>query len=133
MAQRVALITGATGQDGAYLAEFLLAKGYEVHGLKRRSSLFRIDHLYEDPHVPGQRFVLHYGDMTDSGSLIRVFGELVAEMVREDLKAVERDELVKRHGCLQRIARCGSPIESTLRATRDRSGRRSCGAAVTRI
>jgi GDPmannose 4,6-dehydratase len=103
MAQRVALIAGVTGQDGAYLAEFLLAKGYEVHGPKRRNSLFktdRIDHLYQDPHVPGRRFVLHYGDMTDSGSLIRVFGELVAEMVREDLKAAERDELVKRHGYL---------------------------------
>lgn len=70
-----ALITGITGQDGAYLAEFLLAKGYEVHGIKRRSSLFntdRIDHLYEDPHVKNRRLVLHYGDMTDSMSLIRV-------------------------------------------------------------
>ncbi|BAU48586.1 GDP-mannose 4,6-dehydratase [Sulfurifustis variabilis] len=70
-----ALITGITGQDGAYLAEFLLHKGYEVHGIKRRTSLFntdRIDHLYQDPHVPGRRLVLHYGDMTDSSSLIRV-------------------------------------------------------------
>jgi GDPmannose 4,6-dehydratase len=70
-----ALITGITGQDGAYLAECLLGKGYEVHGIKRRSSLFnteRIDHLYEDPHEEGRRFVLHYGDMTDSMSLIRV-------------------------------------------------------------
>ncbi len=68
-----ALITGVTGQDGAYLAEFLLAKGYEVHGIKRRSSLFntaRIDHIYEDPHQPHPRFILHYGDMTDSTSLI---------------------------------------------------------------
>src|SRR6202035_4504059 len=74
-----ALITGVTGQDGAYLAEFLLAKGYEVHGLKRRSSLFntdRIDHLYQDPHVPGRRFVLHHGDMTDSCSLIRVLQQV---------------------------------------------------------
>ena len=72
---KVALITGVTGQDGAYLAEFLLKKGYEVHGLKRRSSLFntdRIDHLYQDPHVTGRRFILHYGDLTDSTSLIRV-------------------------------------------------------------
>lgn len=71
---RKALITGITGQDGAYLAEMLLAKGYEVHGLKRRSSLFntaRIDHLYEDPHVKDRRFVLHYGDMTDTSSLLR--------------------------------------------------------------
>jgi len=70
-----ALITGITGQDGAYLAEFLLAKGYEVHGIKRRSSLFntsRIDHLYEDPHVPGRRFELHNGDLTDSSSLISI-------------------------------------------------------------
>ncbi len=70
-----ALITGITGQDGAYLAEFLLAKGYEVHGIKRRSSLFntsRIDHLYEDPHQPHPRLILHYGDLTDSSSLIHI-------------------------------------------------------------
>ncbi len=70
-----ALITGVTGQDGAYLAEFLLAKGYEVHGIKRRSSLFntaRIDHIYEDPHQPHPHLILHYGDMTDSTSLIHV-------------------------------------------------------------
>ena len=70
-----ALITGITGQDGAYLAEFLLKKGYEVHGIKRRTSLFntdRIDHLYEDPHTKNRKFVLHYGDMTDSSSLIRI-------------------------------------------------------------
>ncbi|MEI6321169.1 MAG: GDP-mannose 4,6-dehydratase [Pseudomonadota bacterium] len=72
---KVALITGVTGQDGAYLAEFLLNKGYTVHGIKRRSSLFntnRIDHLYEDPHVESRRFILHYGDLTDSTSLIRI-------------------------------------------------------------
>jgi GDPmannose 4,6-dehydratase len=70
-----ALITGVTGQDGAYLAELLLKKGYEVHGIKRRTSLFntdRIDHLYEDPHVDDRHFILHYGDMTDSLSLLRV-------------------------------------------------------------
>jgi GDPmannose 4,6-dehydratase len=70
-----ALITGITGQDGSYLAEFLLKKGYEVHGIKRRSSLFntdRIDHLYQDPHVDGRRLVLHYGDLTDSTNLIRI-------------------------------------------------------------
>jgi GDPmannose 4,6-dehydratase len=75
MTSKSALITGITGQDGAYLAEFLLHKGYEVHGIKRRTSLFntdRIDHLYEDPHVENRRFVLHYGDMTDSLSLLRV-------------------------------------------------------------
>ena len=70
-----ALITGITGQDGAYLAEFLLAKGYEVHGIKRRASLFntaRIDHIYEDPHNPHPRLILHYGDLTDSSSLIHI-------------------------------------------------------------
>jgi GDPmannose 4,6-dehydratase len=70
-----ALITGITGQDGAYLAEFLLAKGYEVHGIKRRASSFntaRIDHLYQDPHDPEMRFRLHYGDLTDANSLVRV-------------------------------------------------------------
>jgi GDPmannose 4,6-dehydratase len=72
---KTALITGITGQDGAYLAEFLLAKGYKVHGIKRRTSLIntdRIDHLYKDPHEAEQDFVLHYGDMTDSSSLIRI-------------------------------------------------------------
>lgn len=70
-----ALITGITGQDGAYLAELLLEKGYEVHGIKRRSSLFnthRVDHLYQDPHETDRRFILHYGDMTDSTNLIRI-------------------------------------------------------------
>lgn len=74
-----ALITGITGQDGAYLGEFLLKKGYEVHGLKRRSSLFntdRIDHLYQDPHLEGRKFILHYGDMTDSTNLIRLIQEI---------------------------------------------------------
>ena len=73
--KKVALITGITGQDGAYLAEFLLDKGYTVHGVKRRTSLFntdRIDHLYQDPHEKSRRFVLHYGDMTDSSSLTRI-------------------------------------------------------------
>jgi GDPmannose 4,6-dehydratase len=72
---KVALISGITGQDGAYLAEFLLNKGYEVHGIKRRASLFntdRIDHLYQDPHVQDRRFFLHYGDLTDSTNLIRI-------------------------------------------------------------
>jgi GDPmannose 4,6-dehydratase len=72
---KVALITGITGQDGAYLAEFLLKKGYEVHGIKRRSSLFntdRIDHLYHDPHIEGNKLTLHHGDLTDSSCLIRI-------------------------------------------------------------
>jgi GDPmannose 4,6-dehydratase len=78
MSSKVALITGATGQDGAYLAEFLLGKGYMVHGIKRRSSSFntdRVDHLYHDPHEQNVRFVLHYGDMTDPTNLIRIIQE----------------------------------------------------------
>ena len=74
-----ALITGITGQDGAFLAEFMLNKGYEVHGIKRRTSLFntdRIDHLYQDPHVKDRKFTLHYGDMTDSSSLIRIVQQI---------------------------------------------------------
>ena len=76
---KVALITGVTGQDGAYLSEFLLNKGYEVHGMKRRSSLFntdRIDHLYQDPHVKNRNYFLHYGDMTDSTNLTRLIKEI---------------------------------------------------------
>jgi len=76
---KVAFITGVTGQDGAYLSEFLLKKGYIVHGLKRRASLFntdRIDHLYQDPHVEHRNFILHYGDMTDSTNLIRLIQEI---------------------------------------------------------
>ncbi|MBK5214526.1 MAG: GDP-mannose 4,6-dehydratase [Flavobacteriaceae bacterium] len=77
--QKTAFITGVTGQDGAYLSEFLLKKGYIVHGLKRRTSLFntdRIDHLYQDPHVENQNFILHYGDMTDSTNLIRLIKDI---------------------------------------------------------
>jgi len=81
---KVALITGITGQDGAYLAEFLLKKGYEVHGIKRRASSFntdRIDHLYQDPHVTNRNFILHYGDLTDSTSLIRIVQEVQPDEV----------------------------------------------------
>ena len=76
---KVALITGITGQDGAYLAEFLIKKGYTVHGIKRRSSMFntdRIDHLYQDPHVENRNLILHYGDLTDSLNLTRIIGEV---------------------------------------------------------
>src|SRR5437588_9452110 len=79
MTQRVALITGVTGQDGAYLAELLLRKGYVVHGIKRRSSSFntgRVDHLYQDPHEKSPRFKLHYGDLTDATNLIRIIQEV---------------------------------------------------------
>ena len=79
-----ALITGVTGQDGAYLAELLLGKGYEVHGIKRRTSLFntdRIDHLYQDPHEKGVRFVLHHGDMTDSSSLVRIVQQVLPDEI----------------------------------------------------
>ena len=77
--EKVALITGITGQDGAYLAEFLLKKGYIVHGIKRRTSLFntdRIDHLYQDPHIEHRNFILHYGDLTDSTNLIRIIQQV---------------------------------------------------------
>lgn len=79
-----ALITGVTGQDGAYLAELLLNKGYEVHGIKRRASLFntdRIDHLYQDPHEAGRRFILHYGDLTDATNLIRIIQEVAPDEI----------------------------------------------------
>jgi GDPmannose 4,6-dehydratase len=79
-----ALITGITGQDGSYLAEFLLEKGYEVHGIKRRASLFntqRVDHIYEDPHVENSRFRLHYGDLTDSSNLTRILSEVQPDEV----------------------------------------------------
>lgn len=81
---KTALITGITGQDGAYLAEFLLAKGYQVHGIKRRSSLFnteRIDHLYQDPHVEDRHLILHYGDLTDASNLIRVLQQVQPDEV----------------------------------------------------
>jgi len=84
MSRKIALITGITGQDGAYLAEFLLAKGYEVHGIKRRASLFntdRIDHLYEDPHKTDRRMILHYGDLTDATNLIRVLQQVQPDEV----------------------------------------------------
>jgi GDPmannose 4,6-dehydratase len=78
MTRKVALITGITGQDGSYLAEFLLEKGYEVHGIKRRSSLFntqRVDHIYQDPHATDVRFEMHYGDLTDTSNLVRIIKE----------------------------------------------------------
>ncbi len=84
MTVKKALITGITGQDGSYLAEFLLAKGYDVHGIKRRASLFntqRVDHFYEDPHVTDQRFVLHYGDLTDTSNLVRILQQVQPDEV----------------------------------------------------
>ncbi|MEE4658942.1 MAG: GDP-mannose 4,6-dehydratase, partial [Halieaceae bacterium] len=84
MSQKVALITGITGQDGSYLAEFLLEKGYQVHGIKRRSSLFnteRVDHLYQDPHTDNRNFILHYGDLTDASNLIRLMQEIQPDEV----------------------------------------------------
>lgn len=79
MQQKKALITGVTGQDGSYLADFLLEKGYEVHGIKRRASLFntqRIDHIYSDPHLESARFKLHYGDLTDTSNITRIISEI---------------------------------------------------------
>ena len=81
---KVALITGVTGQDGAYLAELLLARGYAVHGVKRRASSFnttRIDHLYQDPHERGARLFLHYGDLTDATNLIRIVQEVRPDQI----------------------------------------------------
>ena len=84
MIQKVALITGVTGQDGSYLAEFLLEKGYIVHGIKRRASLFntqRVDHIYQDPHIENKNFILHYGDLTDSSNLTRILQEVQPDEV----------------------------------------------------
>ena len=84
MEKKRALITGITGQDGSYLAELLLGKGYEVHGIKRRASSFntqRVDHIYQDPHVENQNFVLHYGDLTDSSNLTRILQEVQPDEV----------------------------------------------------
>ena len=81
--QKKALITGITGQDGAYLADFLLKKGYEVHGIKRRASSFntdRIDHLYQDPHVDQRNFVLHYGDLSDGANLTRILRQVARRL-----------------------------------------------------
>lgn len=81
---KVALITGVTGQDGSYLAEFLLEKGYEVHGIKRRSSSFnteRVDHIYQDPHETNPNFHLHYGDLTDTSNLTRLLSEISPDEV----------------------------------------------------
>ena len=79
MAEKIALITGITGQDGAYLAEFLLNKGYEVHGIKRRSSSFntaRVDHLYTDPHIEDNKFFMHFGEITDATNLISLIQKI---------------------------------------------------------
>jgi GDPmannose 4,6-dehydratase len=84
MTKKIALITGITGQDGSYLAEFLLNKGYQVHGIKRRASLFntqRVDHIYEDPHVDNQQFILHYGDLTDTSNLTRIIQQVQPDEV----------------------------------------------------
>ena len=84
MQHKTALITGITGQDGSYLAEFLLEKGYVVHGIKRRASLFntdRVDHLYQDPHIDHRNFVMHYGDLTDTSNLVRIMQQVQPDKV----------------------------------------------------
>ena len=84
MNKKTALITGVTGQDGSYLTELLLGKGYEVHGIKRRSSSFntqRVDHIYQDPHMNEQNFILHYGDLSDSSNLVRIIKEVEPDEV----------------------------------------------------
>ena len=88
MKSKVALITGITGQDGSYLAEFLLRKGYTVHGIKRRASSFntdRIEHLYQDPHIENRNLILHYGDMTDSMNLTKIIQEEMCSVTESDL------------------------------------------------
>ena len=105
--KKKALITGITGQDGSYLAEFLLNKGYEVHGIKRRVSSFntqRIDHIYQDPHVNNADFILHYGDLTDSSNLTRILKEVQPEQNTisgssgdDRVATEERDEDLNRH------------------------------------
>ena len=113
---KIALITGITGQDGAYLAEFLLNKDYEVHGIKRRTSLIntdRIDHLYQDPHVAERRFHLHYGDLTDSSSLLRVIQQVrpdeIYNLGAQSHVAVsfEEPEYTADSDALGHSARCG--------------------------
>ena len=97
--RKVALITGVTGQDGAYLSELLLNKGYEVHGIKRRSSLFntdRIDHLYHDMHEKGRPFHLHYGDLTDSVNCLRLVKEISASPATSSAKRVQRSHRMQR-------------------------------------
>lgn len=105
-----ALITGVTGQDGSYLAEFLLEKGYEVHGIKRRASSFntqRVDHIYEDPHTDNARFKLHYGDLTDSSNLTRILSEVEPDEVYNlGAQSHERQIHCRGHlGNLRRLAR----------------------------
>ena len=92
MAKKVALITGITGQDGSYLAEFLLKKNYVVHGIKRRASSFnteRIDHLYQDPHINNPNFLLHYGDLTDSINLMNIIQKINPRKMKKHLFTLE--------------------------------------------
>ena len=106
---KTALITGITGQDGAYLAEFLIEKGYEVHGIKRRASSFntdRIDHLYQDPHEKDVRLKLHYGDLTDSTNLIRIIQEVQPDEIY-NLAAQSHVRGVVRDARIHRQLRCG--------------------------
>ena len=107
---KVALITGVTGQDGAYLAELLLEKGYIVHGIKRRSSSFntgRIEDLYQDPHEKDPRFILHYGDMTDSTNLIRIVQETQPDEIY-NLAAQSHVQVSLRDAGIHRQCRCAS-------------------------
>jgi GDPmannose 4,6-dehydratase len=111
MTDKVALITGATGQDGAYLAEFLLGKGYVVHGIKRRASSFnteRVDHLYHDPHEQNVRFTLHYGDMTHATNLVRLIQETQPTDIYNLGKATSRSALKRPNipPMLTRSGRC---------------------------
>lgn len=100
-----ALITGLTDQDGSYLAQFLLEKGYEVHSIKHRASLFntqRIDHIYQDPHIDNQRFILHYGDLTDSSNLTLKITRGLANIAQ----GLEKCLYLGKNGCTQRLGTC---------------------------
>ena len=147
---KVALITGVTGQDGAYLAELLLDKGYTVHGIKRRSSSFntgRIEHLYQDPHEPNQQFILHYGDMTDATNLIRIVQETqpdeIYNLAAQTPCAGElRDRRIHRQrGCARHAAAAGGdpppradeedPLLSGVDVGALRQGARRCRRSET--
>src|ERR1700686_2286887 len=121
MKRKAALITGITGQDGSYLAELLLAKGYEVHGIKRRSSLFntdRIDHLYSDPHESDRKFVLHNGDLTDTSSIMRTVQRTAPAKLYGDWMTVNYREAYGMYACNGILFNHESPVRGETFVTR---------------
>jgi GDP-D-mannose dehydratase len=118
---KVALITGITGQDGSYLAEFLLEKGYIVHGIKRRASSFntqRVDHIYQDPHIQNAHFKLHYGDLTDSSNLVRI----VQETQPDEIYNLGGMQLRWEGAGVNEVGYWTNPPDSSLRAQRGNPG-----------